>query len=189
MSMRGAEDAACRCRGSQRERVGGRVCRHRRAIGLRQVDSDEARDRAAVSDARAPSSSTASEVTAPLKIAGMAFQNPTMLPWRTTLAQPAAAARDRPAAPLPHPPRDRGEYVDKAETLLARSASRARAASSLAALRRHAAARLALPRADPRAEAPDARRALRGARRLHARGVVVRHARPACRERGSRLSW
>ena len=26
------------------------------------------------------------EVTAPLNIAGMAFQNPTLLPWRTTLA-------------------------------------------------------------------------------------------------------
>src|SRR5437588_7762380 len=26
------------------------------------------------------------EVTAPLSIAGMAFQNPTLLPWRTTLA-------------------------------------------------------------------------------------------------------
>jgi hypothetical protein len=48
----------------------------------------------------------------------------------------------------------------------------------LAAVGRHAAARLALPRADPRARAADARRALRRARRLHPRGAVVRHPRP-----------
>ena len=45
-------------------------------------------------------------------------------------------------------------------------------------LRRHAAARVALPRADPRAGATDAGRAIRRARCVHARGTVVRAARP-----------
>ena len=57
-------------------------------------------------------------VGAPVKLAGMAFQNPTLLPWRTTLREPAAAARDRRAAPLAPAPH-RAEYVAKAEALLA----------------------------------------------------------------------
>jgi NitT/TauT family transport system ATP-binding protein len=57
-------------------------------------------------------------VRAPVKIAGMAFQNPTMLPWRTTL--------ENLLLPLeivePHRSRIRrhkGEYMRKAEALLA----------------------------------------------------------------------
>ena len=59
-----------------------------------------------------------SEVTKPVSIVGMAFQNPTMLPWRTTL--------DNILLPLeivePHRHRfrrHRRDYVDKAEELLA----------------------------------------------------------------------
>ena len=58
------------------------------------------------------------QVTAPVKLAGMAFQNPTMLPWRTTLQNlllPLEIVQ-------PHRARIRrrkAEYVAKAEALLA----------------------------------------------------------------------
>ncbi len=57
------------------------------------------------------------EVGAPVKIAGMAFQNPTMLPWRTTLQNlllPLEIVQPHRARIRRH----RAEYVAKAEALL-----------------------------------------------------------------------
>ena len=75
-----------------------RVRRRGRSLGLRQVDPDEARDGAAVSPGRQHQRSAARKVTGPLKIAGMAFQAPSLLPWRTHAREHPAAARDRAAA-------------------------------------------------------------------------------------------
>ncbi len=58
------------------------------------------------------------EVGAPVKIAGMAFQNPTMLPWRTTLENlllPLEIVQPHRGRMRRH----RAEYVAKAEALLA----------------------------------------------------------------------
>ena len=79
---------------------------------------------------------------------GMAFQNPTMLPWLTV--------RDNVMLPLKIVPPFRQEYRaerktefrDRAEALLKEvGLAQLRRQASLAAFRRHAAARLALPRA------------------------------------------
>lgn len=59
------------------------------------------------------------EVAAPVKLAGMAFQNPTMLPWRTTLENlllPLEIVQPHRSRMRRH----RSEYVARAEELLAR---------------------------------------------------------------------
>jgi NitT/TauT family transport system ATP-binding protein len=106
------------------------------------------------------------EVTAPLSIVGMAFQNPTLLPWRTTL--------DNVMLPLeivqPHCSRlrrERAAYVAKARALLALVGQGLRGALSLAAVRRHAAAHIAMPRADPRSHSAHAGRAVRRTRHVY----------------------
>jgi NitT/TauT family transport system ATP-binding protein len=59
-----------------------------------------------------------SPVTTPVKLAGMAFQNPVMLPWRTTLQNlllPLEIVQPHRSRMRRH----RGEYVERAERLLA----------------------------------------------------------------------
>ena len=53
-------------------------------VGLRQVDPDEAGDRPAATH-RGEVRVGGEKVTGPIKGVGMAFQNPTLMPWRTTL--------------------------------------------------------------------------------------------------------
>src|SRR5262249_12303492 len=115
-------------------------------------------------------------VTGPLSIAGMAFQNPTLLPWRTTLANimlPLEIVQ-------PHCSRLKREwaaYLAKARDLLALvGLKRIRGSLSLAAFRWHAAASIALPGAHPRSHPAHARRAVCLARHVHTRGAVARSA-------------
>ena len=128
------------------------------------------------------------KVVGPLKIAGMAFQAPNLLPWRTHAREHPAAAGDRAAAPQAPAVGARGLRRQGRGAAGAGRPCRDGQQVPLGAVGRHAAARLAVPRPDPRAAAADAGRALRGARQLHARGAVVRDARSARREGRSRSS-
>ena len=92
--------------------------------------------------------------------------------------QRAAAAGDRRALPQPLQGQTQGVRGARAQAAAEGRPGRLRGQVPLAALGRHAAARQHLPRADPRAQDAAARRALRRARRLHARGAVVHPARP-----------
>src|SRR5262245_18238835 len=153
-----------------------RVRRGGRPLGLRQVVVDEARDWA-----RSARFRRHRHLRRPRAWAGEDRRHGVPEPESAPLAQGhrqrAAAARDRRAAPAEVSARQgtlsqRGRCASQD-----RRARRLRPAFSLGAVGRHAAARLALPRTDPSARAVDARRAVRRARRLHARGIVVRAAR------------
>ena len=114
------------------------------------------------------------KVNGPLKIVGMAFQNPTLLPWRNTLLNtmlPLEIVR-----PHRHRLRRHRREIRRASQGAPGGgrARRLRGHAALDAVGRHAAAREPVPSADPRARAADAGRALRRARCLHARGVVGR---------------
>ena len=92
--------------------------------------------------------------------------------------QRPAAARDRRAAPIELPARPRRLRREGDAAAAKRRPRRLRGPLPVAALGRNAAARVDLPRPDPRAEDAAPRRAVRRARRVHARGALVHPARP-----------
>ena len=126
-----------------------------------------------------------------------------------------AAAAHRPGVPEPdhaavaHDPRQRDDPAQDRRPVPAglpqeeegrvhrprRGAARAgraqglRRQAAVAAVGRHAAARVAVPCADPRARAAAARRALRRARPVHARGAVGHHAEALDGPRGPPCCW
>jgi len=63
----------------------GRICRRRGPVRLRKVDTASSSFPASTSPRPAPWSVAERAVSGPLNIVGMAFQNPVMLPWRTTV--------------------------------------------------------------------------------------------------------
>jgi NitT/TauT family transport system ATP-binding protein len=124
------------------------------------------------------------EVRDPVKIAGMAFQNAHPAALAHHARQPHAAARDRRAAQVAAPPSPERICRQGRARQLA-GLGRPRPASAPNSPGSSPAACSSAPRsAGPSSTSPEAahaRRALRRARRLHARGAVVRHPRPAWR--------
>ncbi len=125
-----------------------RVRRRRRALGLRQVDPDEGRDRTVAGDRR--------QVVVSGRDGHRAAQHrrhgvpePDAAAVAHDARQRHAAAGDRRTALLAAQARARRLRGEGARPTGARRPQGLRGALSLAALRRHAAARLALPGADP----------------------------------------
>ena len=155
----------------------GRFRRAGRPVGLRQVDHPQA-GRPACSTRRAATSSSPAARSAPSRC-GSAWRS------RTRPCCRGSRIRDNVMLPLKIVPPFRQEYRRQAQGRVPRPrrgaaragrARRLRRQISLAALRRHDAARLAVPRADPRSAAAAARRAVRRARPVHPRGAVGDHA-------------
>ena len=137
------------------------------------------------------------EVRAPVKLAGMAFQNPVMLPWRTDARQPAAPAemcsRHPLAACAEHHRRKvrrpRPQNTSLAEVVLRRARSRSSPGQLSGGMQQGAprsvaradptSPKLLMPRTEP------ARSHSAPLERLHPRGAVVPHPRPAGAERAS----
>ena len=114
------------------------------------------------------------EVAAKALRIGMAFQNPTMLPWLTIEQNIMLPLK------IVEPYRSqfrklkRTDFRDKANALLEQvGLERFRPPLPVAALGRHASARQSVPRADPRAAHAAARRTVRRAGPVHPRGTVV----------------
>ena len=154
-----------------------RVHRRGRPLGLRQELADEADLRAAPAARRQRSPSKASRSPARSSRSAWRSRTPTCCPGATRSRTCCCRWRSssRTAADF-----SKQKYAGKAQDAAGvRRAAGVHRKASLGALGRHAAAHLDLPRADPRARDPAARRAVRRARRVHARGAVVRAARPA----------
>ena len=155
----------------------GRVHRHRRAIGLRQVHLHEAGHRPEDAFARQhPDRRPAGHRAAEDLGHGVPGAFAAALAHHG--GQRAAAAGDRRALPQQLQGQARRVRAAGAQAAAEGRPRRLRGQVPLAALGRHAAARQHLPRADPRAQDAAAGRALRRARRLHARRAVVHPARP-----------
>ena len=142
-------------------RARGRVPLHPRPVRLRQDHAALVDGRAARADARRDHASTARPITRPHPEIAMIFQDANLLPWRTlekNIQLPFELKRIA-AGPGAH----RNSLLERV------GLDRLRQQISARAVRRHAAARL--DRAQPRRRsvgAPDGR-AVRRARRLHAR--------------------
>ena len=121
-------------------------------------------------------------VEGPSRLPAWPSRTPTCCPGGPSGQCPAAAG-DRRAAPPAFPQEQGGIRRARGQAARPGRARRFRRALSLGAFGRHAAADLALPGAHPRARPADAGRALRGPRRLHPRGALVRAARPVGADR------
>src|SRR5262249_35292614 len=114
-------------------------------------------------------------VTGPLSIAGMAFQNPTLLPWRTTIANVMLPLE----IVQPHCSRLKREwaaYLARARDLLALVGLKGFEDHFPWQLSGGMQQRASLCRAHPRSHPAHARRAFCRARHVHTRGVVARAA-------------
>ena len=156
----------------------GRIHRHRRPFGLRQEHLHEADHGPEHAQQRQhPHRRPAGDRAAEDQRHGLPGAQPAALAHDA--GQRAAAAGDRRALPLELQSQARRIRGQGAQAAAKRGPGRLRGQVPVAAVGRHAAARQHLPRAGARAEDAAAGRALRRARRLHARGAVVRDARPA----------
>ncbi len=101
-------------------------------------------------------------IRGPRRDIGVVFQSPVLFPWRTVLSNVDAAGRRAGS-------RSQGDARARHRSVEARRARRVRGPVSAGAVRRHAAARRAGARADPRSGAAADGRAVRRARRDDAR--------------------
>ncbi len=182
----------------------GRLRRAGRPERLRQVDHPEAGGRAAQPTAGAviaggrevgavgtrPAAARTPRRHRACASASRSRTRP-MLPWLTIREQRDDPAEDRPALPPGlRQEESTASTQDRVEALLAQvGLKRLRRQAAVAAVGRHAAARVAVPRAGARARTAAARRALRRARPVHARGAVGHHAEPAGWRGAPRCCW
>ena len=146
-----------------------------RAVRLRQVVADEARYRVAAAErGQHRGRGQGGERTSENRRHGLSESYAAALAHDTL--ERHAAARDRRAASPSVPARARALPAASERAAQPGGAGEFRREVSMAAVRRHAAARFAVPLAHSRAGLADARRAVRRARCLYPRGAVGRTA-------------